>query len=219
MDAVAEFSVPEAARRLAEGALVAFPTETSWGLAADATSERGVAALLRWKARPTGQPLSVLVEDTHALAGLGIELAPEAARLATAFWPGPLTLVLPLGARPAQRFAPCVVSERETLGVRCSPHPDAQALAAEMAELGAGPVTATSLNRSGQVAVGTRQEARSLCRGIGSPALLQGAECGGGPPSSVVDCSASPPKILREAAIPRSRLEAALVPRSTAQAS
>lgn len=219
MGEVAELSVPEAAKRLARGELVAFPTETSWGLAADATSERGVAALLQWKGRATGQPLSVLVEGTQALASHGIELAPDAARLAACFWPGPLTLVLPLGARTGPRFAPGVVSEAETLGVRCSPHPDAKALAAEMAGLGAGPVTATSLNRSGQVAVETRQEAQSLCGEIGAPALLEGGECGGGPPSSVVDCSVRPPQILREAAIPRSRLEAALAPRSTAQAS
>jgi len=211
--------VPEAARRLVQGELVAFPTETSWGLAADATSERGVAALLRWKGRASGQPLSVLVEGAGSLAGLGIELAPDAARLAVRFWPGPLTLVCPLGSSTSPRFASGVVSERESLGVRCSPHPDATALAAEMAGLGAGPVTATSLNRSGQAAVASREEARSLCGGIGDPALLQGDECGGGPPSSVVDCSVRPPRILREAAIPRSQIESALVPRSTAQAS
>lgn len=214
----AEVSAADAARRLARGELVAFPTETSWGLAADATSERGVAALLDWKGRSDRQPISVLVEGTEALAGLGALLGSEAARLAARFWPGPLTLVLPLDPTSPQRFATGVVGERGGLGVRCSPHPDASALASRIALLGAGPVTATSLNRSGEPAANGRDEAHALCAGPGGPALLEGRECGGGPPSSVVDCTVSPPSILREAAISRTVLESALAARSTARA-
>ncbi|MCP3985964.1 MAG: Sua5/YciO/YrdC/YwlC family protein [bacterium] len=219
MGEAVEVSATEAAKRLVCGELVAFPTETSWGLAADATSARGVAALFDWKRRVEGQPLSVLVEGPEALGALGVETGPDATRLAARFWPGPLTLVLPLIPRSNQRLAPGVADERGSLGVRCSPHPDANALAVRVAELGAGPITATSLNRSGEPPARSRSEARSLCGGAGDPTLLMGEECGGGLPSSVVDCSVHPPEILREAAISRSALESAFVPRSTAQAS
>lgn len=215
----AEVSAAEAARRLARGELVAFPTETSWGLAADATSEHAVAALLDWKGRSEGQPISVLVEGPERLAELGILVGSEAARLAARFWPGPLTLVLPPISGAAQRLAAGVLGEGGALGVRRSSHPDATALAARVALLGAGPITATSLNRSGEPAAKTRSEARALCEGPGGPVLLEGQECGAGPPSSVVDCTVSPPVVLREAAISRTVLESVLAARSTARVS
>ncbi len=206
MEAPAELSAADAARHLAHGGLVAFPTETSWGLAADARSAPGLTALRDWKGREGDQPVSVLLEAPDALAELDVEMGAEAARLAARFWPGPLTLVL----STAGTFAPGVTAPDGGLGVRCSPHPDATALAAGIAAIGAGPVTATSLNRSGEPAATRRAEARRLCAAAPGPALLAGGECGGGPPSSVVDCSVRPPRILREAAISRDAIAAVI---------
>jgi tRNA threonylcarbamoyl adenosine modification protein (Sua5/YciO/YrdC/YwlC family) len=184
--------------------LLAYPTETVWGVGAAAASAGAVERLRAWKGRGDEQPIAVLVADVSALEGLGAEL-PEAARaLAAAFWPGPLTLVL----RCRTRFAAGIAGRRGGVGFRCSPHPAARELAREAFQRGLGPLTATSLNRSGEPPARTRAEAASLCRGETAPRLLEGAwpDAGGGAPSSVVDCSGGTPELLREGAIPAALL-------------
>jgi len=204
-------AIAAAVARLAAGGLVAFPTETVWGLGADARSELAIGRLRRWKGRDAGQPVALLVAGAAALAALGIELPPAARRLADAFWPGPLTLVVP--AAPG-RFAAGVARADGALGLRCSPHPTAAALAAAVARAGIGPLTATSLNRHGEPPARTRAEAAALCDGVAcldaGPDAGAGAGGGAAEPSTVVDCTGAQPRVLRAGAVGRSALARAL---------
>ncbi len=203
----------EAVEVLAAGGLVAFPTETVWGLGADARRAEGVAALFRFKGRGRQQPVSVLVSGRDALESHGFALEPAVDALARRFWPGPLTLVLP----HAGGFAPGVARAGDgAVGVRCSSHPIAAALARRLAAAGVGPMTATSFNPSGLPAARTRSEARLLCeRGDAEaplPRLLAvaGAEAGGDRESTVLDVATRPVQVLRWGAIEREELWPAL---------
>ena len=199
----------EAARWLRSGGLLAYPTETVWGLGADATSETAVARLLRWKRREASEPLAILIELAGDLAALGFEPGPATRRLAGLFWPGPLTLVLPSRGR----FARGVARADGAVGVRCSAHPLAGALARRLRRERVGPITATSLNRSGAPPARTRAEAEPLCGpDPEQPRLLdvKGAEAGGDAASTVVDLSGERPAVLRWGAIPAETLEPVL---------
>lgn len=193
----------EAADRLADGELVAFPTETVWGLAAAARSEKAVARLLDWKGRAAGTAVAVLVEDRAAAEALGGEFPAAAAGLAAAHWPGPLTLVL----RCRGALASGVAGADGTVGFRCSSHPAAAALARAATEAGIGPLTATSLNRSGEPPARTRAEAVALCAGsAASPAdrpwvLAAAVDAGGADVSTVVRAVAEDVTILRQGEI------------------
>ncbi len=187
--------------------LVAYPTETVWGLAACGSSERAVRRLRDWKGRSEGQPISLLVEDADALPGLGIRCSPLADALIAAFWPGPLTLVLPT----AQRFPTGIARFDGAVGVRCSSHPLAAALAQAAAANGLGPLSATSLNRSGGAPARTRREAALLCgAGPEAPELFEAGEdeALAGPPSTVVDLCGAEPRVLRWGALGRDALKA-----------
>jgi L-threonylcarbamoyladenylate synthase len=196
----------DAVATVAAGGLVAFPTETLWGLGADARSDEAVARLRRWKARADDQPLSVLVTGVDALPELGVEVRALARKLADAFWPGPLTLVLPCRGR----FARGVARADGALGLRCSPHPVAASLARALAAAGVGPVTATSLNRHGDAPAGSRAEAALACtRGDGDTPLLfvgDGLDAGGGRASTVVELTGAKPQVLRWGALGRDLL-------------
>jgi L-threonylcarbamoyladenylate synthase len=190
----------DAARWLREGGLLAYPTETVWGLGADATSDAAVARLQRWKGRDPGEPLAILIELVDDLTRLGFELGPGAKRLAGLFWPGPLTLVL----RCRERFAQGVARADGAVGVRCSAHPLAAALARRLRVERVGPITATSLNRSGEPAAGSRVEAERLCGSEAEqPRLIdvKGAETGGDSASTVVDLTTPRPVVLRWGAV------------------
>jgi L-threonylcarbamoyladenylate synthase len=192
-----------AVERIRTGGLVAYPTETVWGLGADARCEAAVASLRRWKGRADAAPISVLVEAPSAIAALACEPGVVARRLAAAFWPGPLTLVL----RCARRFAAGVARDDGAVGLRCSPHPVASAFAAALARAGVGPVTATSLNHSGEPAARTQAEARALCGERGGPELLaDGPDAGGALASTVVDLTGAQPVVLRWGALSRGAL-------------
>jgi L-threonylcarbamoyladenylate synthase len=189
----------DAVRRMAEGGLIAYPTETVWGLGADARSDAAVARLRAWKGRSEDSPISILVEDFVALAVLDFELGPLAKRLIGTFWPGPLTLVLPCRAR----FARGVARADGAVGVRCSAHPLAAALARRCAREGVGPVTATSLNRTGRAPARTRAEAAASCDDGDGPRLLdvQGAEAGGETETTVIDLAGDHAQVLRWGAL------------------
>jgi len=209
----------EALARLAGDGLVAYPTETVWGLGAAAARAAAVARLRAWKGRGEDHALAVLVPDASALEALGAELGAPARALAARFWPGPLTLVV----RCAARFAPGVAAPDGSVGFRCSPHPAAAALVRAAFAEGLGPLTATSLNRSGAPPARGRAEAAALCEGPDAPALLDGPwpDAGRLAPSSVVDATRAAPRVLREGALPaRVLLEtaaAAAAPGSAAQ--
>jgi tRNA A37 threonylcarbamoyladenosine synthetase subunit TsaC/SUA5/YrdC len=140
------------------------------------------------------------VEGSEALLRLGVELSPLPRRLTEAFWPGPLTLVL----HCPETFAPGVARGDGAVGFRCSSHPLAAALARRVAQEGIGPLTATSLNRSGEPPARTCSEAARYCDGRPeSPILLDlsDLEAVGGIPSSVLDLTGPEPRVLREGAI------------------
>lgn len=217
-------SIDAAVARLREGGFIAYPTETVWGLGACADQPAAVDRLIAWKGRGSNAPLAVLVSAPARVAELGCTVGPAAGRLMDAFWPGPLMLVLPC----ARTFAPGVAGREGALGVRCSPHPVSAALARATESAGLGPLTSTSLNRTGEPPAATLDAARTLVPAAGSreaeraglaePMLLdpsadpawRDGEAGGESPSTVVDCTGESPRILRAGAIPVARVEAVL---------
>ncbi len=184
-------ALDEAVARLARGELVAYPTETVYGLGADAFSPQAIAGLLALKGRDAERGLSVLVTDAAALAALASPLPAAAARLAAHFWPGPLTLVVPV-ADP--RFAG--VATPVGVGFRCSPQPTASRLARAFAR----PVVSTSCNRSFAVPCVNAAEVE---RAFGPEFAIAGGEPASGlAPSTVVAVSADEVlTLLREGAL------------------
>jgi L-threonylcarbamoyladenylate synthase len=198
--------IGQAARWLASGGLIAYPTETIWGLGADARSAKALERLLHWKGCRARDPVALLVENTERAAELGFQLGPAARRLAEAFWPGPLTLVVP----SRDGFAPGVARADGAVGLRCSAHPLAEALARRLRLAGIGPITATSLNRSGEPPAATLAMAQALCgEGPDEPRLIdiESAEAGGDAESTVVDTTSTTPQVLRWGALPANEIE------------
>nr|WP_246423670.1 L-threonylcarbamoyladenylate synthase [Roseospira goensis] len=188
------------------GALVAFPTETVYGLGADARSDAAVAAIYTAKGRPATNPLIVHVADAAALPELAV--VPEAAaRLAAVLWPGPLTLVL--RRRPGAPLCARVSADGPTVAVRSPAHPVAQALLTA-----AGlPVAAPSANRSGAVSPTTADHVAAEFAadgGSGPTLILDGGPCPVGVESTVLDLSGGRPRLLRPGGVPRETLEALL---------
>lgn len=193
----------------AEG-LLAFPTETVWGLGARAVSAEAVRRLQAFKGRDAGQPISVLVDSSARLGELGVAVEATARAVLDAFWPGPLTLVL--AASSASPFAAGIAGPRGAIGFRCSNHPKCRALVEAGFAAGLGPITATSFNRSGDPPVQTFHEALGLagsdtrapvvCLDPGPDDALAEA------PSTVLDLSVTPPRVLRWGAIGESALAA-----------
>jgi len=166
-----------AADLLAKGGVVAYPTETVYGLGADPRSARGLEALLALKGRDPERGLSVLLPDADALERCVADLPARAAALARRYWPGPLTVVVP---HPDPALA-AVASERG-VGFRCSPQPTAAALAVR------GLLVSTSCNRSGEPAC---RDAFEVERAFGPDLAIAGGEpAGGQPPSTVVAIAA-----------------------------
>ncbi len=192
--------IGEAVDWIRSGGLLAYPTETVWGLGADARSPASVEALRRWKGRDDSTPISILISDASELPGLGFEWTPVAERLASALWPGPMTLVLQCSGE----FARGVARSDGAVGVRCSSHPLCSAIARRIAHSGIGPITATSLNVSGSPPALNRGQAKEICaRGDASVRLLEveGAEAGGDTESTVIDATGAAPEVLRWGAL------------------
>jgi len=198
--------IGQAAYWLGSGGLLAYPTETIWGLGADARSAEALERLRRWKRRQAGEPVALLVENVATAAELGFQLGPAARRLAEAFWPGPLTLVVP----SRDEFAPGVARADGAVGLRCSAHPLTEALARRLRLAGIGPITATSFNRSGEPPAATLATAQALCgEGPDEPRLIdvEGAEAGGDAESTVVDATGNTLQVLRWGALPANEIE------------
>ena len=190
-----------AVRWLGTGGLVAYPTETVWGIAAAADSDLAMERLREWKGRGADSPVAILVAGVAEAQELGCEIGPIARRLAAAHWPGALTLVVPC----RRAFASGVARSDGAVGLRHSSHPLAAALARRAAREGVGPLTATSLNHHGDAPARTRAEASLLCKDSDVLRLLDvdGAEAGGDPASTVIDATGEPPEVLRWGALPR----------------
>jgi L-threonylcarbamoyladenylate synthase len=189
---------------LRHGGLVAFPTETVYGLGADATNDRAVAAIFEAKGRPRFNPLIVHIGDVEQAAGC-VAMDERARAAAERFWPGPLTLVLPR-ARNTEVSYLCSAG-LDSLAVRIPAHPIARDL------LGAAgrPLAAPSANPSGGVSPTT---AAHVADGLGDRVdlILDGGRCAVGLESSVLDLTAATPVLLRPGGIPKEDLEAALGP-------
>ena len=197
-------AVDRAARQLADGGLVAMPTETVYGLAARADDDHAVAAIFTAKGRPADHPLIVHVLDRSGAEGFADSLGGDAARLIDAFWPGPVTVIV----RRAAGRAEAAAARLGTIALRCPAHPVARALLARCRELGVEGLAAPSANRFGGVSPTTAEHVRAE---FGEAMLvLDGGACELGIESSIVDCSRATPVLLRPGVLARDRLEAVL---------
>jgi L-threonylcarbamoyladenylate synthase len=185
---------------LRRGGVVAFPTETVYGLGADAENAQAVARIFALKGRPPDHPLIVHLPGIEALARFARKVPPLAVRLAEHFWPGPLTLILP----KAKAVPEVVTGGQDTVGLRVPAHP----LALEMLKAFGGGVAAPSANRFGRVSPTTAEHVKEEL-GDKIDYLLDGGPCPVGLESTILDLSSDKPRLLRVGAI--SRLELAEV--------
>lgn len=188
-----------AAQLLRNGALVAFPTETVYGLGADARQGEAVAAIYTAKGRPSFNPLIVHVADI-ATARRYVEWPAQAATLAAAFWPGPLTLVLPLRAK--HNLSPLVTAGLSTVGIRVPVHPVAQALLTRFG----GPVAAPSANPSGRISPTTADHVIAGLNGR-IAAVVDGGPCDVGLESTIIGFEAEVAVLLRAGGLPSEQIE------------
>ena len=190
-----------AAELLQAGELVAFPTETVYGLGGDARSDRAVARIYEAKGRPRFNPLIVHLPDVAAARALA-RFDDRAERLAAAFWPGPLTLVLPL--RPGAGLSPYVTAELPTVALRVPAHPVARALLRTYG----GPLAAPSANPSGRV---SPTRAAHVLDGLSGriAGVVDGGACAVGVESTIVGLD-GPAQLLRPGGVPAEAIEAIL---------
>lgn len=197
-DAPSEEAIAPAAAALKAGELVAFPTETVYGLGANALDGAAVAQIFAAKGRPADNPLIVHVADRSAVSQVVKDLPPKAVALMDAFWPGPLTLVL-----PRQAVIPTEVSAGlETVGVRMPSHPVALALI----RAAGVPVAAPSANRSGRPSPTSAEHVLEDMNGR-IPWVIDGGETGVGLESTVLDMTVDPPVMLRPGGVTVEQLQ------------
>jgi len=186
--------IAEVGELLRGGGVVAFPTETFYGLGVDARREAAVEKIFRLKGRTVQNPISVIVAADRDVIPL-VEGVPAAARiLMQKFWPGALTLVFTASAA----VLPALTAGTGKVGIRVSSHPVARRIAQALA----GPLTATSANLSGETECSTAAEVLRIFAD-GLDAVLDGGATRGGLGSTILDVTISPPRILREGAVSR----------------
>jgi len=192
-------TLKDAATSLRSGNLVAFPTETVYGLGVDATNEDAVAHLYQAKGRPSDHPLIVHISSMANLDKWAREIPEYAIKLARTFWPGPITLILPK-TNLAMNF---ITGNQDSVGIRVPSHPLASALLAEFEELGGHGVAAPSANRFGKVSPTTADAVVEELSGYLSPTdlILDGGPCEVGVESTIINCTEDFPEILRPGAI------------------
>lgn len=194
-----------AADLLAAGQTVAIPTETVYGLAGDARNGRAVARIFEAKGRPTFNPLIVHLPDPDSARRIAV-FGPEAEALAGAFWPGALTLVLPL--RPDSGIAPLVTAGLATIAIRLPAHPVAQALLRQFG----GPLAAPSANASGRISPTSADHVLDPEGGLAGriAAVLDAGPCPVGVESTIIGWPGGRAALLRPGGIPADAIEAAL---------
>ena len=208
LDGTLPESIAAAARAVRSGALLGLPTETVYGLAADARSDAAVAQIFAAKGRPSDHPLIVHVADAQGIAHFAREVPGFAQKLVDAFWPGPLTLILPR----LPGVATAATGGQDSVGLRCPAHPVAHALlqACAAPDPNLAPVwgvAAPSANRFGRVSPTTAQHVQDE---LGAELLvLDGGPCEVGIESTIVDCTRGVPVLLRPGAITRAQIQAA----------
>jgi L-threonylcarbamoyladenylate synthase len=190
--------IAAAARCLRAGGLVAFPTETFYGLGADALDARAVEGVFRAKGRPADKPLLVLVDSIEMAETVAAEIPPRARRLMDRHWPGPLTLIL--RARPVMPSA--LTASTGTIGLRIPGH----AVAAALVRAAGRPVTAPSANPHG---VASPRTAEEVLAGLGDRVhlVLDGGPTAGGPASTLLDLTGPRPRLVRPGAVTLSQAD------------
>ena len=206
MPALPLVSATQAADLLAQGQIVAIPTETVYGLAADAQNPQAVAQIFATKGRPADHPLIVHIASATQAGIFAQDIPAFATALMEQFWPGPLTLILP--RRP--KVAAAAAGGQASVGLRVPAHPQALALLQACAERGVHGLAAPSANRFGKV---SPTSAAHVADEFGtSVPVLDGGDCAVGIESTIVDCSRGAPIVLRPGQISTADLNAALVP-------
>jgi L-threonylcarbamoyladenylate synthase len=192
-------TLKDAATSLRSGNLVAFPTETVYGLGVDATNKDAVAHLYQVKGRPSNHPLIVHISSMTNLDKWAREIPEYAIKLARSFWPGPMTLILPR-TNLAKDF---ITGNQDSVGIRVPSHPLATALLKEFEELGGLGVAAPSANRFGKVSPTTAGDVFEELSSYLSPSdlILDGGPCEVGVESTIINCTQDIPEILRPGAI------------------
>lgn len=190
-------SIRDAVSTLRHGGLVAIPTETVYGLAADAKNPEAVHEIFALKGRPADHPLIVHIADAARLPEWATDIPDVAYRLADVFWPGPLTLIL----KKHPDVPDAVTGGQDTVGLRC---PDNVITLALLREFGGG-LAAPSANRFGRISPTTAEHVRAEF-GDDTPMVLDGGACSVGIESTIVDLSRNPPRILREGHVRREQL-------------
>ena len=193
--------IARAAEIIRAGGLIAAPTETVYGLCADATNEAAIKKIFTAKGRDERKPISVFVRDMFGAEALCREVPEAAYKLAEKFFPGPVTLVL----RKRETVSDALTAGGETVGVRC---PD-NAAVLELLRLTNVPLTGTSANLSGEPSAESAEEALRAFDGR-IEAVIDGGRCGGGVPSTVIDLTGGEIRILRAGAVSKEEIEAVI---------
>lgn len=201
---MATWSVEQGAQLIFAGQLLAFPTETVYGLGANATDDSAVAKVFAAKGRPSDHPLIVHVINAQAALAFAAEIPDFAQRLMDAFWPGPLTVILP---RKSGVAAACAGGQ-DSIGVRCPAHPMARSLLLECAKLGVLGVAAPSANKFGKVSPTT--SAHVIAEFGRDMPVLDGGPCEVGIESTIIDCTRGAPVQLRPGVLTAIQLETAM---------
>ena len=205
IDGSSPASIAHCADVIAAGGLVGLPTETVYGLAADAANEAGVAKIFAAKGRPSEHPLIVHVADAASASRFASEIPDFAQKLMAAFWPGPLTLILP--RRP--EVAAAAAGGQNSVGLRCPSHPVALALLKACAARGIHGLAAPSANQFGRVSPTTAQHVQGEFAGTPYSVMpiLDGGACSVGIESTIVDCSRGVPVLLRPGVLTQVQIE------------
>lgn len=189
-----EFVLSRAAEILAQGGIIAYPTETFYGLGADATNEKAIGKIFDLKGRKFHNPISIIIDREDNLYPLVDGVPPTALILMKAFWPGPLTIIF----KASGKISPLLTAHTGKIGIRISSHRGAMLLAQKLGH----PLTATSANLSGAPECSNATE---VARQIGQKvdAVVDLGETAGGRGSTIIDVTTDPPQILREGVISR----------------